>query len=79
MDGQGPRHIFECLMRLRLQVDGAGWLLCCNGARRDAFCSGTLRDVGGGKLVYLLENDLPLRECSSTFHADLRGAAATGG
>ena len=51
--------IFECLMRLRLQVEGAGWLLCCNGARRDAFCSGTLRDVGGGELVYLLEGVLP--------------------
>ena len=47
--------VFECLMRLRLQVERAGWLLCCNGARRDSWSTGMARDMGGGWLVYLLE------------------------
>ena len=47
--------VFECLMRLRHQVEAAGWLLCCNGARRDSWSSGMARDMGGGWSVYLLE------------------------
>lgn len=51
-------NVFDCLMRLRLQTEEAGWLICCNGARREAWCSGMARDMGHGELVYLLDRDL---------------------
>lgn len=46
--------VFECLMRLRLQMEEVGGRLCCNGARRDAWSSGMQRDMGQGYSCYLL-------------------------
>ncbi len=45
---------FECLMSLRELVEPEGILLCCNGARRDAWSSGMQRDMGSGFSTYLL-------------------------
>jgi hypothetical protein len=49
------RNVFDCLLRLRFQVEKAGLLICCNGARRDAWAYGMAGDMGRGWQVYLLE------------------------
>ncbi len=46
--------VFECLLTLRDEIEPLGFRLCCNGARKDAWASGMLRDMGMGKSVYLL-------------------------
>ena len=46
--------VFESLVRLRNQLEPHGWLIAVQGARRDTFPSGTLRDMGGGSQVYVL-------------------------
>jgi hypothetical protein len=52
-DGQ---DVFDCLCQIRNQVEPDGIRLCCNGSRRDAWLSGMLRDMGDGRLVYLLNS-----------------------
>jgi hypothetical protein len=47
--------VFECLSRLRSQLDGEGIRLCCNGARLDVWPSGMARDMGGGFRAYVLQ------------------------
>lgn len=47
--------VFGCLLDVRAQVEPDGVLLCCNGARRDAWASGMQRDMGQGRVVYLHE------------------------
>jgi hypothetical protein len=49
----GP-DLFEALRNLRRQLDPLDVRLGCNGARRDAWASGMQRDMGEGRLVYLL-------------------------
>lgn len=45
---------FECLLAIREQVEPHGVTVCCNGARRNAWASGTMRQMAGGYQVYLL-------------------------
>jgi hypothetical protein len=49
--------VFAALMNLREQLDPEQILLCCNGARRNAWSSGMQQDMGRGRFVYLLEEN----------------------
>ncbi len=46
--------VFDALMNLRLELEPVGIRVCCNGARANAWSSGTQRDMGQGYEVYLL-------------------------
>jgi hypothetical protein len=46
--------VFGALMQLRELVEPLGVMLCCNGARLNAWSSGMLRSMGEGQSVYLL-------------------------
>jgi hypothetical protein len=48
------QDVFEALVRLRHQLEPDGWLIAVQGARRDTYPSGMLRDMGGGTGVYVL-------------------------
>jgi hypothetical protein len=66
-DGRGRRFeatggdAFDALMKLRLDLEGYGVQICCNGARRNAWSSGMQRDMGEGLAVYLLQADRSVR------------------
>lgn len=47
--------LFECLSKLRSQLDNIGIKLLCNGSRIDAYPSRMSRDMGGARKVYLLK------------------------
>ena len=47
--------VFECLCRVRTQLDREGIRLCCNGARLNVWPSGMARDMGGGLKAYVLQ------------------------
>ena len=49
------RDYFECLLHLRDEIEPLGYRLLVQGARRNAWPSGMLRDMGGGRKAYLLE------------------------
>ena len=51
--------IFAALFEVRRQVEPLGIRLCCNGARRNAWTSGMLSQMGGGRSVYLLADGEP--------------------
>jgi len=51
--GEGP-DLFEALRALRRALDPLGIQLGVNGARRNAWASGMQRDMGEGRVVYLL-------------------------
>jgi hypothetical protein len=66
VDGYGPgklrveaEDLFECLAKLRLDLEKDGAKVLCNGARADAFPSGMAREMSGGKKVYLLRMGEP--------------------
>lgn len=44
---------FEALCKIRLELEKVGFLLLCNGARRDAYPSRLSRQMSGGRKVYL--------------------------
>jgi hypothetical protein len=46
--------LFEALRDLRRQLGPLNVRIGCNGARRDAWASGMQRDMGEGRVVYLL-------------------------
>lgn len=46
--------IFESLAGLRHQLEPAGLMIAVQGARRDTYPSGMLRDMGDGREVYVL-------------------------
>ncbi len=50
---EGP-DLFEALRALRSALDPLGVRFGVNGARRDAWASGMQRDMGEGRVVYLL-------------------------
>jgi hypothetical protein len=50
---QGP-DLFEAMRALRRALDPLGIRLGVNGARRNAWASGMQRDMGEGRVVYLL-------------------------
>lgn len=47
-------NLFEALVKLRLELERYGCLLLCNAARKDAYPSRMLLEMGGGRKVYLL-------------------------
>jgi hypothetical protein len=49
------RDLFASLLELRRELEPLGIQLCCNGARRDAWPTGMMRDMGGGFAVCLHE------------------------
>src|ERR1700674_1542039 len=49
------RDYFECLLRLRDQLEPLGYRFLVNGARRNAWPSGMARDMGAGVTAYLLK------------------------
>ena len=46
--------LFEALQMVRREIEQQGWRLAVNGARRDTWPSGMLRDQLGGAVVYVL-------------------------
>ncbi|MDR1229015.1 MAG: hypothetical protein LBK55_08385 [Azoarcus sp.] len=47
--------LFSALIQFRLHLEKDGYNLLCNAARRDAYPSRMARNMGGGKVVYLLK------------------------
>jgi hypothetical protein len=48
--------LFECLVRLRRQLEPDGWQVAVQGSRLDAYPSGMARDQGGGQRVYVMRH-----------------------
>lgn len=46
--------MFGALSKIRLQLETKGYLLLCNAARKDAYPSKMMREMGGGRKIYLL-------------------------
>lgn len=55
--GQG-RDLFDALLDLRRALEADGWRLAVQGARRDTWPSGMLRDQLDGAAVYVLPEDV---------------------
>lgn len=53
LSGQGG-DLWEALVVLRLELERLGFLLSCNGSRRNVFPSAMLRQTSGGRLAYAL-------------------------
>ena len=51
--------VFECLSRVRAQLDKDGVRLCCNGARLNVWPSDLGRDMGEGLTAYDLQIGRP--------------------
>lgn len=49
--------LFEALQMVRREIEPHGWRLAVNGARRDTWPSGMLRDQLDGAVVYVLPSD----------------------
>jgi hypothetical protein len=49
----GPDQ-FECLLKIRAELEPLGFRFLVNGARRNVWPSGMARDMGGGKQAYVL-------------------------
>jgi hypothetical protein len=49
----GP-DVFECLLRVRAELEPLGFRFLVNGARRNVWPSGMARDMGGGRQAYVL-------------------------
>jgi hypothetical protein len=45
--------LFECLCKLRKFLEEGGWIILCNGARRDVYPSTMAREMSGGEKAYL--------------------------
>lgn len=46
--------LFECMVGLRLALEGIGARILCAGARRDVYPSGMSRQMAGGRIAYKL-------------------------
>jgi hypothetical protein len=57
---------FAALAAVRRQLEPNGWLLAVAGARRDAYPSGMLRELGGEQ-VYVLVHGQPAQQRLDTF------------
>lgn len=53
--------LFEALSLIRLETEKHGYLMLCNGARKDAYPSRMSRQMGGGRKLYLFKNGLQAR------------------
>lgn len=61
--------LFEALARLRADLADHGVRLLCAGARFDVFPSAMAREMGGGRMAYVLEPGQPARELLDIFAA----------
>lgn len=50
--------LFDALILIRLETEKHGYLMLCNGARRDAYPSRASRQMGGGRRLYLFKNGM---------------------
>lgn len=48
------------LLDARRQLEAAGWRLCCNASKRNAFASSMSRSMAGGLACYLVELGHPV-------------------
>ncbi|WP_155371483.1 hypothetical protein [Catellatospora vulcania] len=48
----GGQDLYDCLKQIRRRTDGAGILLCCNGARRNTRPSGFMSQHTGASSIY---------------------------
>src|SRR5690242_19574386 len=46
---------FAALQSVRRKAEGRNWMICCKGARRNAWPSAMSRQMGGGIKAYVLE------------------------
>jgi hypothetical protein len=46
--------LFECLVKIRSDLERDGAKVLCNGARLDAYPSRMAREMGGGRKIYLM-------------------------
>ena len=53
------QDLFDAMVQLRKQLQQSGRLLLCSGARKDAYPSRMMLEMGGGKKVYLLHHGRP--------------------
>src|SRR5580658_4333223 len=54
--------LFECLIKVRLHLEGHGLLLCCQEARPNVFPSGLNRQMSNGRLAYPLRRMPPFTD-----------------
>lgn len=54
LTGSGS-DLFRALQEVRLALEPQGWLIAVQGARKDAYASGMLRDMVGAQRVYVVE------------------------
>lgn len=52
---------FGALSKFRLKIEQDGFLLLCNAARKDAYPSRMVLEMGGGRKIYLLTAGMPTR------------------
>jgi len=48
--------LFDCLLKVRRELDAGNIKLGCMGCREDTWASGMMRDMGQGLSVYLLKD-----------------------
>jgi hypothetical protein len=48
--------LFDCLLQLRAILESRGYLICCQGARRNVGPSGLTRQMSNGRLAYALSS-----------------------
>ncbi|MDB0544623.1 hypothetical protein LBW62_25630 [Ralstonia solanacearum] len=65
-------NLFAAMSAYRLRLEQDGYLLLCNGARRDAYPSQMILEMGGGRKIYLLHAG---RQTSREDLVDIFGAA----
>ncbi|WNV87489.1 hypothetical protein [Umezawaea sp. Da 62-37] len=46
--------LFQALQVIRLELETSGWLIAVQGARKDAYASGMVRDMIGASRIYIL-------------------------
>ncbi len=54
-------NLFDVLSKLRLLIEGSGYLLLCNAACKHAYPSRMMLEMGGGRKIYILRNGVQAR------------------
>lgn len=54
-------NLFDVLSKFRLLIEGSGYLLLCNAARKDAYPSRMALEMGGGRKIYILRHGMQAR------------------
>jgi hypothetical protein len=55
-------NLFDALLKFRLRLEQDGYSLLCNAARKDAYPSRMVLEMGGGRKVYLLKAGMQARQ-----------------